>query len=44
MRRGMRKPCVLKVRRYTARLIGLNEDLAVFPGENISERLYGGAR
>ena len=37
MRRIIRKPRGLKVRRYMARLIDLNEYLAVFPGGNMSE-------
>ena len=32
MRRRMSKPCGLKVRRYTDRVINPNEYLAVFPG------------
>ena len=33
-RHGMRKPCGLKVRRYAARLIALNEYLDYFPGQS----------
>ena len=37
MRRGMRNPHGLKVRRYSACLVDLNEYLAVLPVDNISE-------
>ena len=39
MRRVMRKPRDLKVRPDTARLIDLNEYLALFPGATLSEKL-----
>ena len=32
MRRGMKKPHSLKVRRYLVRMIDLNKYLSVFPG------------
>ena len=35
----MRKPRGLKVRRYTARLLDVNEYLAVFPGSNTSDKI-----
>ena len=37
MRRGMRKPHGLKVRRYAAILIDLSEYLASLPGATLSE-------
>ena len=40
MRHGMSKPRGLKVRRYTARLIKPNDYLDVFPGANISDRIF----
>ena len=39
MLRGTRKLCRLKVRRYSTRLIGLNEYLAFSPGEKASDRI-----
>ena len=39
MRRRMRKPSGLKLRRYVARLIDLNEYLALFPGDALSEKI-----
>ena len=39
IRRGMRNPNGLKVRCFTARLIGLNEYIAAFPGENSSDKI-----
>ena len=41
MCRGMRKPPGLKVRLYAARLIYLNNYLAVLPGAKISENNCG---
>ena len=38
MRRGMKNTRVLKVRRYAARLIYLNEYLASFLGENLYDK------
>ena len=35
----MMKPSVLKVRRYTPCLIGLNEYLAVYPGAKSSDKI-----
>ena len=40
MRRGMRKLCGIKVRRYAARLVDLNEYLNVFPREKISDKCF----
>ena len=39
MRCGMRKPSGLKVRRYVACLIDLNEYLASFPGATFSDKI-----
>ena len=39
MRRCMKKQCNLKVRRYAARLIDLNEYLASFPGVTIADKI-----
>ena len=39
MRHGMRNTRELKLRRYTAHMIKLNEYLAVFHGEKASEKL-----
>ena len=39
MRRGMEKPRYLKVRRYAAQLIDLNEYLDLFPGDKLSEKI-----
>ena len=39
MHRGMNKPCILKVRRYTARLIDLNEYLDFLPGATLSDKI-----
>ena len=39
MRRGMKKPRALTVRRYAARLINLNEYLASFPGDNLNDKI-----
>ena len=39
MRRGMRKPCSLKVRHYAAHLIDLNEYSYLLPGDTLSEKL-----
>ena len=39
MRRGMRKPCKLKVRRYAAHMIKINEYLDVFLGAKASEKV-----
>ena len=39
MRRGMRKPRGLKVRRYSYCLIDLNEYLDSFPGENMPDKI-----
>ena len=36
----IRNPRGLKVRRHTASLIGLNNYLAVLPGEKISDKLF----
>ena len=36
MRHCMKNPCSLKVRRYAARLIDLNEYLASFPGTTMA--------
>ena len=41
---GIKNPRGLKVRRYTARLIGLNKYLAVFPGGKICEKNYDRSR
>ena len=38
MRRGMRKPHGLKVRRYAASLIDLSEYLASLPGATLSDK------
>ena len=35
----MKKPCSLKVRRYAAQLIDLNEYLAYFPGATIADKM-----
>ena len=40
MCRGMRKPLGLKVRRYAACLIELNEYLDLFPGVNKSRKFF----
>ena len=39
MRRGMKKTCSLNVRRYTARLIYLNEYLASFTGATLTDKI-----
>ena len=39
MCRGMKKPRSLTVRRYAAHLIGLNEYLASFPGETLTDKI-----
>ena len=39
MRRGIKKPRSLTVRRYAARLIYLNEYLASFPGANLTDKI-----
>ena len=39
MRRGTNKPRALTVRRYTARLIDLNEYLASFPGATLKDKM-----
>ena len=39
MHRGMEKPRCLKVRRYTARLIDLNEYLDLLPGATLSDKI-----
>ena len=39
MRNGMRKPSRLKVIRYVASLVNLNEYLSVFPGSQISDKI-----
>ena len=39
MRRCMKKPRSLKLRRYTARLICLNEYLASFPGTAMAQKM-----
>ena len=39
MRRGMKKTQSLKVRRYAARLIDLNEYLDSFLGETLSDKI-----
>ena len=39
MRRGMKKPCSLNVRRYAARLIDLNEYLASFLGAALPDNI-----
>ena len=39
MRRGIRKPLKLNVRRYAARLIDLNEYLAAFPVARASDNI-----
>ena len=38
MRRGMKKPHALTVRRYAARLINLNEYLASFTGATLTAK------
>ena len=38
MRRGTRKPCCLKLRRYVARLIDLNKYFYLLPGHALSEK------
>ena len=40
MCRGMRKPRGLGVRRYAARLVDLNEKLAVLPREKIIDKFF----
>ena len=40
MRRGMKKPLALTVRRYAERLIDLNEYLASFPGATLNDKIY----
>ena len=39
MRLCMKKPHILKVSRYTARLIDLNEYLASFPGATMNDKM-----
>ena len=39
MHRGMRKPRRLKVRRYVGFLVDLNEYLALFRGEKLTEKI-----
>ena len=39
MRRGMKKPRSLTVRYYAARLIDINEYLANFSGENLTDKI-----
>ena len=39
MRRGMKKPRALTVRRYAACLIDLNEYLAPFTGETLTDKI-----
>ena len=39
MRRGMKKPHSLTLRRYTASLIYLNGYLAPFPGDNFTDKI-----
>ena len=39
MRRRMKKPRALTVRRYLARLIDLNEYLESFPGANLNDKI-----
>ena len=39
MRRGMRKPRELKVRRYSDLMININEYLVVFPGAKASDKI-----
>ena len=39
MRHCMKKPHILKVRRYAVRLIDLNEYLASFPGSTIADKM-----
>ena len=39
MRRGMKKICALTVRRYAARLIGLNDCLAFFLGATLTDKI-----
>ena len=38
MCRGMKKSCGIQVRRYTVRLVDLNEYLDSFPGDNFSDK------
>ena len=40
MRRCMKKPHRLKVRRYAARLIDLNDDLASFTGATLADKVF----
>ena len=39
MHRCMKKPCILKVRRYAVRLIDLNEYLTSFPGAIMADKI-----
>ena len=39
MRRGIRKPCGLKARRYITCLIDLNKYLDLFPGGKLSDKI-----
>ena len=39
MRRGMKKTCILTVRRYAAHLIDLNKYLTSFPGSNMTDKI-----
>ena len=39
MRRGMKKPSALTIRRYAASLIDLNEYLESFPGANLTDKI-----
>ena len=43
MRRGMMKPCGLKVRRYVDRFIDLNEYLDLFPGGKFQKNWHDGS-
>ena len=40
MRRRIKKPRILKLRRYAACLIYLNEYLASFPGDKQADKVY----
>ena len=41
LRHGMRNPIKLKIRRYAAHLIELNEYLNIFPGSNMNNKIGG---
>ena len=40
MRRGVRKPHILKVRRHADRMIDLNKYWDMFPGAKISDKFF----